>query len=154
ADLLAYPKYFDGPRAEQEDAVRVALKAFGIDYEQPANTLELARDSETALSRLAVMEDGAIEHDARTIPGFLLADSEVTGRAIFVKGTEAVEVFTTNRRPLEHVFGVDLIYHNLRNRNLLMLQYKMLEKASDRAGGVDWIYRPDRQLDAELRRMK
>ena len=50
-------------------------------------------------------------------------------------------------------FGVDLIYLNAVKRNIVMVQYKMLEPYSN-GDKTDWIYRPDDQLKAELTRMK
>ena len=94
-----------------------------------------------------------VEHDARHVPGYDLAGSDLTGRAVFTKGAERLEVYTANRRSLEHVFGVDLIYLNATRQNIVMLQYKMLER-SRKGGGEDWIYRPDDQLESEFERMK
>jgi len=54
-----------------------------------------------------------------------------------------LEVFTANRRELEHCFGVDLIYVNLTKQNVVMLQYKMLEPSSKSDDQTDWVYRPD-----------
>ena len=73
----------------------------------------------------------------------------MTGRAIFSHKGEVLEVITANQRPLEECFGVDLVYLNSAKRNLVMVQYKMLEQISK-----DWIYRPDQQLDDEVQRMK
>ncbi len=99
------------------------------------------------------MEDSAIEHDARRVPGYDLIESHLTGRAVFIKNDERLEIYTANRRDLEHVFGVDLIYLNATRQNVVMLQYKMLEPVSDE-GDTDWIYRPDKKLDVEIRRMR
>jgi hypothetical protein len=55
------------------------------------------------------------------------------------------------------VLGVDLVYCNLRNKTLVMVQYKMLEpqpNAAARGSLPDWTYRPDRQLAREIGRMK
>ena len=67
---------------------------------------------------------------------------------------EKLEVYTANRLPLEHVFGVDLIYLNVTRQSIVMLQYKMLERDGRQEGGKDWIYRPDTQLDSEIGRMR
>jgi hypothetical protein len=98
------------------------------------------------------MEDGVIEHDARLVPGYELIGSDVTGRAVFARGRERLEVFTANRRQLEKAFGVDLIYLNATRQNLVMLQYKMLEPGG---GGMnDWVFTPDKQFAEELERMR
>lgn len=153
AEKLTVPKRFKGNTAMQEDAVQTALAAFGLGSNDQATSVELAEGRSTALGRVAIMEDSVVEHDARRVPGYALIQSGVTGRALFKKGEDQLEVFTANRRELEHCFGVDLIYVNLTKQNVVMLQYKMLEPSSNDEQ-TDWIYRPDAQLDAEITRMK
>ncbi|MFC3801024.1 hypothetical protein [Cohnella sp. GCM10012308] len=153
AESLSVPKAFDGPIALQEDAVRMALKAFGLSTSDQAQSLELVEGKNTSLARVSITEDSVIEHDARKISGYDLAQSDLTGRAIFKKDGQWLEVFTANRRPLEHVFGVDLIYLNVIKQNIVMIQYKMLEP-NRTAGNFDWIYRPDVQLNEEMKRMQ
>lgn len=154
AESLSVPKRFKGMDALQEDAVHTALTAFGLATSDQASKVELVEGRSTALGRVAIMEDSVVEHDARSVPGYSLIDSDVTGRAIFKKGDEQLEVFTANRRDLEHCFGVDLIYVNLSKQNVVMLQYKMLEAAGKVDDQTDWVYRPDAQLDIEINRMK
>ncbi len=153
AEKLSMPKRFKGNASMQEDAVQTALAAFGLSASDQATSVELAEGRSTALGRVAIMEDSVVEHDARTISGHSLIQSDVTGRAVFKKGENQLEVFTANRRELEHCFGVDLIYVNLTKQNVVMLQYKMLEPSSKTNDQTDWIYRPDSQLDAEISRM-
>ena len=100
------------------------------------------------------MEDSVIEHDARTVPGYTLTSSHITGRALFEKGADKLEVFTANRRDLEHVFGVDLIYLNLTKKNIVMVQYKMLEPHGHVGESTEWLYRPDAKMADEVRRMR
>jgi hypothetical protein len=153
-ESLSAPKRFRGTEALQEDAVRTALKAFGLAQDEAALSLELVQGRETALARVAIMEDSVVEHDARKIPGYDLVQSDLTGRAVFERRGERLEVFTANRRPLEHVFGVDLIYLNASRQNIVMLQYKMLEPLRRDGADNDWIYRPDASLDREIDRMR
>jgi hypothetical protein len=127
AESLSTPQTFREMAALQEDAVHAALKAFGLSLHDQASSLELFEGRETALARVSIMEDSVIEHDARHLPGFDLVGSDITGRAVFTRDRERLEIFTANRRPLEHVFGVDLIYLNATRQNIVMLQYKMLE---------------------------
>ena len=87
--------------AVQEDAVHTALRAFGLSPGDQAISLELARGQNTALARVNIIEDSVVEHDARAFPDYELTDSDITGRAVFEKGHERLEVFTANRRPLE-----------------------------------------------------
>jgi hypothetical protein len=153
AASLSTPKTYHNAAGLQEDAVRAALNAFGLSPDDRASSLELVEGQETALARVGIIEDSVIEHDARYIPGYDLVMSDVTGRAVFEKNGERLEVITANRRPIENVFGVDLVYLNATRQNIVMLQYKMLE-AERNGEETDWIYRPDAQLDDEIRRMR
>ncbi len=152
ADALEVPRTFSGNRALQQDAVGLALKAFGLSNGNAAASLEVT-DDDSSLARVPVHEDAAIEHDARTAPGFKLKWSALTGRAVFRRGDEVLEVITANKRPLEEALGVDLIYLNAVKNNVVMVQYKMLEPQRS-SGSTDWLYRPEAQLRKELARMK
>ncbi len=155
AESLSVPKYFNDPKSLQSDALRTALRAFGIASNSQAQSLELAEGCETALARIDIMEDSVIEHDARHMVGYNLMQSDLTGHAVFMRDNERLDIFTANRRPLERVFGVDLIYLNVSRQNIVMLQYKMLDNVQINSDGdTDWIYRPDAKLEEEIRRMQ
>ncbi len=151
---LSVPKHYRGMGAMQEDALQTVLRAFGLSAADQAISLELVKGQDTALARVNIIEDSVIEHDARSVPRYDLVGSDVTGHAVFEKGLERLDVFTANRRPLEKVFGVDLIYVNTTRQNIVMVQYKMLEPHTRKGAEADWIYRPDAQLEAEIKRMR
>lgn len=153
AASLQAPKTYAGNFSLQQDAVGLALKAFGLPQGEAASLLDTVDGKDTALARVSIREDAVIEHDARVIPGFSLRRSSITGRAVFRKGNEVLEIITANKRPLEEVLGVDLIYLNGVKKNVVMVQYKMLEAARE-SGDTDWLYRPDGQLEKELDRMR
>ncbi len=138
----------------QLDALRMALRVFGLPEDAPAAAMNLARGSKTALARLNVHEDGVIEHDARVVPGYEFIDSHVRGQATFRKGHQTLEVYTANRRKLEEAFGVDLIYVNLFHRNAVLVQYKMLEPQGGEGNPTDWVYREDGHLQKQLKTMR
>lgn len=161
---LRAPTSLRDARALQQDAVRLALRAFGV-RDAVAATVEL-RGEETALERVRLREDMVIEHDARTVPGWELDHTYMTGRATFVQNEETLEVFTANKQPLEELFGVDLIYLNHLRQSLVMVQYKMMEPQERRSHTVkddlfeytvhddrEWIVPIDRQFKEELSRM-
>lgn len=154
AESLVTPNRYTDFAAVQEDAVQTALKMFGLAANDRACRVELAESQPTALARVPVMEDSVIEHDARAVPGYTLSASHITGRALFEKGSDQLEVFTANRRGLEHVFGVDLIYLNLTKKNIVMVQYKMLEPNGGQGEMADWLYRPDAKMADEVGRMR
>ena len=152
--LLSSPKTFRSTASLQEDAVQTALRAFGLSKHSRAADLELFKGRETALARLDMVEDSVIEHDARSVPGYRLVQSDITGRARFERGFERLEIYTANRRRLERVFGVDLIYLNLTRKNIVMVQYKMLDRTNAKESRSDWIYRPDNRLKSQMMRMQ
>ncbi len=132
----------------QHDALKLAISAFGGDGE----AYSLAVRAPTALASTRLLEDAVIEHDARWLPGWTMDSSDMTGRARFSKHDGELEIYTANRRPLEKLLGVDLIYLNERRGALVMLQYKMLEQ--DRDLGDGWQVRIDGQFMDELERMR
>jgi hypothetical protein len=155
ASELERPKHFHDARALQQDAVHLALKAFGV--EDRATTLSLPGE-DSSLATVRLIEDAVIEHDARWLPGWTLTDSYLTGGAVFKQGADQLEIFTANKRPLEQLFGVDLIYLNRSRGALVMVQYKMMEPEG-RSGPAayedqEWIVPIDAQFTAELARMK
>ena len=118
---LDAPEKYSGNAALQVDAVRLALKVFGISPSESAARVDIAEGKETALASIKILEDAVIEHDARSVAGFTLESSDVTGRAVFRNGHEKLEIITANRRPLEKVFGVDMIYFNATKQNVVMV---------------------------------
>lgn len=164
ASELERPKHFQDARALQQDAVSLALKAFGV--KDGATILSLP-GGDTSLATVRLLEDAVIEHDARWLPGWSMTDSDLTGRAVFKQGADQLEVFTANKRPLEELFGVDLIYLNRSRGALVMVQYKMMEPEQrtrskrttagseyEVADDQEWIVPIDTQFTAELARMK
>lgn len=165
AKLLQAERRFDNAVALQEDALTLALRAFGAT--DAAVSRLVTTGATTALENARLREDAVIEHDARWIPGWNLDDSDLTGRAVFRRGRETLEVFTANKQPLEALFGVDLIYLNLRRRAIVMVQYKIMEeqerparrRSFDMLDGAEyrepeWIVRLDDQFRDEVERME
>jgi hypothetical protein len=156
------PKLRRVPAAEWEqfDAVKTAMAAFGLSKSEFSRFSDVPHDSDSTLNSLDLypvhaLEDNVIAKDAGEFPGFSLIERHVTGRAVFTRGNERLEIYTANRGPLEAVLGVDLIYINESAGNTVMLQYKMLEPHSNTVSGkTDWRLFPDRQLRREIERMK
>ena len=166
---LSVPRRVRGNAALQEQSLRTALRTFGLASDATADAVELLGEDETAISRISVddeedwaafdtigathrvhaIEDGFVEHEARWVRGLDLVGSDATGRAVYSRGDERLEVITANRRHLENALGVDLIYINTIRKNVVMVQHKMLEPSGGR-----WLYRPDEQLAKEIARME
>jgi hypothetical protein len=154
---------------EQFDAIKTAMAAFGLSKSAFPENIEVPADSDSTLNYLdshydpkeeetgeaSVLEDNVIAKDASLIPGFELIEKHMTGRAVFFKAGERLEVYTANKGPLEVMLGVDLIYVNEFTGNMVMVQYKMLTTHTDPVTvKTDWIFRPDDQFKLEVGRMK
>lgn len=64
----------------QHDAVKLAINAFGGDGE----AYSLAIQGPTAIASVRVMEDAAIEYDARWLPGWTMDASDLTDARAFL----------------------------------------------------------------------
>ncbi|EKT4484801.1 MULTISPECIES: hypothetical protein [Pseudomonas] len=158
------PKYYENGHALQVNALDLALKAFGVT--DGATSVALP-GGHTAIGTVRLQEDAVIEHDARWISGWHLSDSDLTGKAVFTRRGEQLEVFTANKRPLEELFGVDLIYLNKARGSLVMVQYKMMEPKSskvhrikadtpdiDQLDAKEWTVPINAQFKSEMERME
>jgi hypothetical protein len=158
------PKHFNNAKPLQRDAITLAIKAFGLG--DGATAISLPGD-DTALASVRLHEDAVIEHEARWLPGWHLSNSDLTGRAVFTRQSDTLHVFTANKRPLEELFGVDLIYLNEPRGALVMVQYKMMEPqvrkhrspelwmdSFEGPGEQEWGVSINQQFKDELARMK
>jgi hypothetical protein len=151
-DALASSDRYTSATAMQEDAVRLALKIFGVTDESELKQIVLL--SESALERVNTHEDRVIEFDAAHIPDLVPVFSDTTGYARYERDDEILEVYTANRLPLEQLLGVDLIYFNVPLGSAAMVQYKMLTPQISKAGTRDWIFRPDSHFADQLQTME
>lgn len=157
AAVIDRPRRFTDARALEQNALELALKVFGAT--DPAVALALPDDGGSALAGVRTLEDAVIEHDARWIPDWTLSHSDLSGRALFRRGGQELEVFTANKRPLEELLGVDLIYYNRLRQALVLVQYKMMEPGAlkNGEGGPperDWLVPIDQQFRDEVARME
>lgn len=132
------PAHFTNAVSLQQDALGLALKAFGAPAAQ-ASELALSQ-RRTTLAAARTQENLVIAHDARWIPGWRLDDSDITGRAVFRQDHQQLDVFTANHEDLERLFGVDLIYLNQTHRSIVMVQYKMMEPLPRRERQVEGVF--------------
>lgn len=176
SESLNTPTTYSNNSALQEDAIQTALRTFGINSNEFASDITLMEEKSTGLLRLKnkddlisesfdapklkslqpirFIEDNAIAKDVRSsLSGYSLELDSLTGKALFEKNGEYLEIYTANRTTLEQALGVDLIYINLTRKNTVMVQYKMLEQ-NENSKQRDWIYYPDEKMSDELTRMR
>lgn len=177
SESLNTPRTYSNNAALQEDAIQMVLRTFGISSNEFASDIALIGEKSTGLLRLKnkddlisesldfpklkplqaipFIEDHAIAKDVRSSisSGYTLELDSLTGKALFEKNGEQLEIYTANRTALEQALGVDLIYINLTQKNTVMVQYKMLEQ-NENSKQRDWIYYPDEKMNDELARMQ
>ena len=131
----------------QDDAIHFAISIAKLDSSFRLESVEIKEDKETELINLS--EDHVINFDTKSDIQGLSGEMYITGKAIYRNESEELIIYTANKNPLEHLLGVDLIYINNIQKNMVMVQYKMLEKEGD-----SWIFRDNNnQLRDEIERM-
>lgn len=131
----------------QDDAIHFAMSIAKLDSSFRLESVEIKEDKETELIHLS--EDHVINFDTKSDIQGLSGEMYITGKAIYRNESEELIIYTANKNPLEHLLGVDLIYINNIQKNMVMVQYKMLEKEGD-----SWIFRDNNnQLRDEVERM-
>lgn len=134
----------------ERDAARLAMSIAGLDA---ANLNRVAGISAGGfLSSLAyeTPEDAMVSHDAARFPEWITRPGGRPDWHTFTDGDSHLRIGNVNKTKLENVLGVDLIYHHVEADTLVLVQYKRMKK--DGAG--EWFYRPDKQLEKELERMR
>ncbi len=96
------------------------------------------------------LEDHLVNHDAETMVGWLSERTRHVSWRTFTRDGRRLLVANANRTNAELTLGVDLIYYNVAQRSLVMVQYKKLD--AQRNG----FYYPngDESLVKELERMR
>ena len=134
----------------RDDAINFALKTFGI---------SINKKNRFKINEIGVTfnEDAVISRDASEVDGYVKTKHVYVDKTTFSKQDEILTIYHANKKPLEEMLGVDLIYVNETRGNIVMVQYKMLKPqkyAFDETDkNDDWVYRPDKQAKDEVERM-
>lgn len=138
----------------ERDAVGVSLDLAGMTRERMALLSAWDGRSDepflTNVRQYRVLEDRAIEHDARVFGGWETVATGAVGMTRFESNGRRLTVINVNRTGIEHAIGVDLIYYSQDYDAYVVVQYKRRELAT----GERWQFRPDGRFDDELRRMR
>jgi hypothetical protein len=142
--ILTIPEGTSRSFALQQDAFGLALDMAGFDRNgvlplwnpstsQPANFLEGFFDH-------YVPEDKAIAYDVRVpLNDWHEFSRDVKGAVEFRNDDEVITIVNANRGPVEHTFGVDLVYYHHQHHSFVMVQYKTMGKTKDEK---EFGYRP------------
>ncbi|GGQ83122.1 hypothetical protein [Streptomyces asoensis] len=142
---------------EQRDATGLALQLGGFDR----SIIEEAKFPEEGGDQIPVFatlpghpahEDHLVAHDAQRFSDWIGSDAEHLAKRVFHKGDQQLFIANVNRLPAEDTLGVDLIYHHVSRDSFILVQYKKMVQVG--AGRREWGYRPDGDLDDQLKRMR
>jgi hypothetical protein len=139
----------------ERDAVGLALEFAGLTRERNAALSAWDGRSDepflTGVANYRVLEDRALEHDARVFGDWDAVKTGVVGSTRFESQGKRVTVINVNRAGIEHAIGVDLIYYSQTYDAYVVVQYKRREASDD---DEQWVFRPNAQFDDELERMR
>ncbi|WP_367324767.1 hypothetical protein [Streptomyces sp. HUAS ZL42] len=142
---------------EERDATGLALQLGGFDR----SIIGEARFPDEDGDRVPVLatlpghpahEDHLVFHDAQRFSDWIGSDAEHLAKRVFSKGDQKLFIANVNRLPAEDTLGIDLIYHHVNRDSFVLVQYKKMQQMG--AGRSEWGYRPDADLDEQLKRMR
>lgn len=110
----------------QEDAVRLVFDSRDVPR-------KLHPEMENDVARLH--EDNIIQADAARIPGFDAVAPDVQGRYFYRSEGEEIVVYVANKKSLEEMLGVDLIYINQSKKILLWFSIKCWNEKQNLSDG-------------------
>lgn len=104
------------------------------------------------------LEDHLIGHDIDRFSDWLSVSTDNVAWRTYQHRGRRMFVMNANRTPVERTLGVDVVYWNEQDKAFVLVQYKKMTrvaKGTSRAGAHQHqdIFRPDRNLAAELKRM-
>lgn len=114
--------------------------------EATKNILSFADFHKNSTGEEIILEDNAILEDINKI--LPIHNLDGFGCFSYQNDNEELFIIIANRNKIEDYFGVDLVYINDIDKNLIMLQYKMLKKEDDY-----WTCR-DQTLNAQIEKMQ
>ncbi len=90
------------------------------------------------------MEEELLPLDLQRFDGKLVGNQRAASVAVFVDkgGENRLMVMSVNKKPIELVLGVDLLYWDQVHDAFTFVQYKRLEKveSGNPNGGYEWVY--------------
>lgn len=139
---------------EQRDAIGIAVQVAGLDRPRVLKSLDRSKvdAADSALDLLdseRIQEQDAIRID-KAVFGRLLTRGMRHARFSNGRGAE-VRIHVFDRKPLESVLGIDLLIYMPLYKAYILVQYKMMRRASPGKG--TWYYPVDRHLMAQLSAM-
>lgn len=100
----------------------------------------------------SALEDHLIDHDVGRFLAWVQVPNVRVGWHTFTEGRRQIFIMNANRTAVERTLGVDVVYLNQTTRSFILVQYKKMRREST-GRGDSLFYRPDDDIDAELKRM-
>ncbi|WP_340537877.1 hypothetical protein [Nocardioides sp. GXZ039] len=172
AELLDLRRDFSADRSppdgqlheEQRDALALALEVAGfdsstvLDDEEPVGgSTYLEGLYERAQQGAVASEASIIRHDAHAFEEWVPGEARILDAVEFQDPDDPARRLVTlyaDKENMETVTGTDLVYYRVHQPGWVLVQYKRMSRNKKAAGGEQWIYRPDEQLDEEIERMR
>lgn len=112
----------------------------------------------SGMAATPALEDHLIAHDVDRFSDWLSVPTDNVAWRAYENHGRQMFVMNANRTPVERTLGVDVVYWNEQDKAFVLVQYKKLTrvpKGTSRSGAQQHedVYRPDRNLAAELKRM-
>lgn len=168
--VLGPPREFSSAvnqaRAEAKDAVRLAAQFADMELPDDAfvtSPVTADVESETLLSTLlndgyeGDLEEELLPLDLQRFNGKWIAKQTAASVAHFVDKRERsrLVVVSVNKKPIELIMGVDLLYWDLTHDAFTFVQYKRLERVAPtkRTDPKEWAYVRETELVKQLKLM-
>jgi hypothetical protein len=139
----------------QRDAVVTAMEIARIPRDNlevpPQPPPDIPGDTNSifdGIGEIRGLEDILVLHDLNGMEGWEPVRAHKYPMKTFENGDSVLTVVLGNKLPLERQLGVDLIYINETLPSVVFVQYKVMRGADGEEG-----YRPDDQMEKEIRRM-
>ena len=143
-------------RLEVRDAVGLAGIIAGIDIpgselrRVPSRVDDLL-ESVLVNAHRADTEEDLLPEELRRFDGFTRHEMYSASTAVFRGRDTQLSVFNVNKKAVEVILGVDLIYWDTVHDVFTLVQYKRLERGPATSGqGEVWMYTREGEIDAQL----
>lgn len=151
-------------RTEAKDAVQLAAQLAKIELPADAFVSPPAESEDETLLQTVLnagyeldLEEELLPLDLQRFDGKLVGDQRAASVTVFTDQWERQKliVMSVNKKPIELVLGVDLLYWDHTHDSFTFVQYKRLEKvtSSQLADGSEWAYVRKREIEKQLKLM-
>jgi hypothetical protein len=143
-------------RLEVRDAVGLAGMIAGVDirgseFRRVPSRADDLLNSVLVNAHRADSEEDLLPEELRRFDGFMHPEMYSASAVVFRGRDTQLSVFNVNKKVVEVVLGVDLIYWDTIHDVFTLVQYKRLERGSADSGqGEVWMYTRKGELDEQL----